>query len=254
VVVQYVDADGSISSTAVAATTDRVARVLTFNGAAATAVGASIGSAPPVRAATATATVGDGDIRFFATDGISLLTSGGVVSQVTAFKVQDRDVWTLPLTLESNDQRLSTLTRDGTFGAAAALLGSAHDAEGVIAVGGVVGNVLVRIWSSAGIRIAGRCGSSCVSNPNGAGIDSITLSPPFLGRDAGVGIGSTRAELEADVGAANNNGAADENGIVVYGDEDLLGFGDPALGAVYAQDSQCTERVVGLLFNYATAN
>jgi hypothetical protein len=161
-------------------------------------------------------------------------------------------VWTLPITLENNDQRLSTLTRDGNFGDAAALLGTAHDTEGVLVVSGI--NVLVRIWSSAGIRIAGRCNNTCVSNPNGAGIDSITLSPPFLGRDAGAGIGSTRAELEADIGAGNNNGAADSNGVVVYGDEDPLGFGDPALGVVYAQDGQCEERAVGLLFNYANPN
>jgi len=244
--VEYVDADGAIALTGAAAATDRVARVLTLNGASAAALGVSIGAAPPDTAATATVTVGDGDIRFYAADGLSLLSAGGLVTQITAFRPQDRDVWTIPLTLASDEQSLQNVDRDSTFGDAAALLGTAHDAQGVIAVGGIVGNVLVRIWASAGVRIAGRCGSNC-ANADATGIDSITLSPPFLGKDAGVGIGSSRAEVEADVGTGEG---PDSNNVVVYGDEDPLGFNDPALGVVYVQDTQCVERAAALIFNY----
>jgi hypothetical protein len=115
-------------------------------------------------------------------------------------------------------------------------------------------NTLIRIWASAGIRMVGRCPllSNC-SDPGAVQIDTITLTPPFLGRDAGVGIGSSRAEVEADVGSG---AARDDNGVVVYGDPSLTDFlqrrGATALGVVYAQDSACVERAVGLVFNYIT--
>jgi hypothetical protein len=38
------------------------------------------------------------------------------------------------------------------------------------------------------------------------------------------------------------------------GDEDPFGFGDPALGVVYVQDTQCVERAAGFIFNYFNPN
>jgi hypothetical protein len=105
--------------------------------------------------------------------------------------------------------------------------------------------VYVRIWASAGVRIAGVCLGGCGESTR---ITSITLSPPFLGKDAAVGIGSTRAEFEADVDNVQNGGAADSNGVVVYGGS------SPALGVFYAQDGSCTERVAGLVFGYVNPN
>jgi hypothetical protein len=250
ILVQYVDNDGTLSTSPAAAGTDVVARVLTLDGAAANGFGATIGQAPPERAATTTATLdGGGELRFFAEDGGSIVVADGVVTQITAFKAQPGNVWTLPLTLENDSQSLSTLTRGRTFADAAAVLGGAHDAQGVVSVP-VLGNTLVRIWAAAGVRIAGRCSSNC-ANPNATQIDSITLSPPYFGRDGGVGIGSTRAALEADIGTG---AGPDENGLVVYGDPSVSDFllrrGDTALGVAYAQDSDCVERVVGLVFNY----
>lgn len=77
----------------------------------------------------------------------------------------------------------------------------------------------------------------------------IALSPPFLGRDAGVG--STRASWRPTLARATTAARRRGNGVVVNGSEDPLGVRDPALGVVYAQDSQCEEHAAGLLFNYA---
>jgi hypothetical protein len=70
------------------------------------------------------------------------------------------------------------------------------------------------------------------------------VSPPFFGKDAGVGIGSTRADLEADVGTG-----AEDGDVIVYGNPGLFGTGD-ALGVVYVVDSQCVERAAAFVFNY----
>ena len=129
-----------------------------------------------------------------------------------------------------------------------ALLGSAFDTTGVLTIAGRFGSVdvQVRIWAAAGIRVAGAGDGACGEN---TAISSITLSPPFLGKDGTVGIGSTRAEVEADVGAGTVSGD-----VVVYGDEDPFGLGDPALGVVYVEDTQCVERAAALVFNYFDPN
>ncbi len=38
------------------------------------------------------------------------------------------------------------------------------------------------------------------------------------------------------------------------GDEDAFRLGDPALGVVYVQDSQCVERAGAFIFNYVNPN
>ena len=219
--------------------------MLSLDGATATGLGTAIGQAPPAAASTATVAITGGEIRFHGPDGLSALMVDGRVSQFTAFKPQTTNNWTIPLTLEDNDQKLGTLTRGSTFAAAATLLGSAHDATGQVVVASPIGPITaqVRIWASAGIRIVGTCLGACSES---TAITSITLSPPFLGKDGTVGIGASRADLELDVGDPENGGAPDSAGVVVY-----KGAGrTPALGGVFAEGSACVERVGGFVFGY----
>ena len=246
-VFQYVDADGALTTEPAAAGADVLSRVLTLADSTATATnGAAIGGAVPDGIPTASAPVGDGEIRFFGPGGLQLLVdSSGDVAQLGAFLPQTANAWTLPITLESDDQALSTLVKGSTFAEANALLGDAFDANGVVDAGGFIGNVQVRIWSSSGVRIAGLCGRDPCSDTTE--ISSITLSPPFFGKDGSVGIGATRAEVELDVGTGTEDG-----NVIVYGDSS--GFGDPALGVIYVQDTDCVERAAAFIFGYVSLN
>jgi hypothetical protein len=248
--VQYVDGDGTIEQAPSPTGSDVLARVLTLPGAAASAAnGAQIGEPPPNATPTARVAVGAGEMLFFAPAGLSvLLDDAGDVVQLTAYRAQDRDIWTLPLVLRSDEQSLGGVARGATFAELADVLGDAPDATGVVTLSRGAGQVFVqvRIWASAGIRVAGLCdGGVCNESTE---ISSITVSPPFLGRDQALGIGSTRAEVDAAVGTT---GSLDGN-VVVYGEPDLFGFGDPALGVVFVQDTQCVERAAAFVMNYVS--
>ncbi|MFZ9890008.1 MAG: hypothetical protein ACO3JL_21130, partial [Myxococcota bacterium] len=240
--IQYVDADGSLSTSPSASQQDKVARVLTLAGSDATAQtpSASIGAAAPSAAPTAVIAVGDGEVRYFGPQGIALgVGSDGKVTQISAFRVQDRDVWTLPLVLSADGQKLSTLQRGSTFADAVAVLGDGWDGTGEINLGFL--RYQARVWYAAGVRIVGRCATSGCDEQTP--ISSFTLTPPFGGADEGIGIGATRGELEAHLGESGT----DDGDVVVYGQSSASG---DALGVIYVKDTDCVEYVAGFVFNY----
>jgi len=159
---------------------------------------------------------------------------------VTAFKPQAGDVWTLPIGLAADAQDIGGLGRGSTFGAFAERLGDAWDTTGEITLAGGFIRVQVRIWAAAGVRIAGTCSRGACDETTT--VSNVTLSPPFVGQDGSLGIGATRADLEASVGTG-----ADDDGVIVYGEPSQTG---DALGVVYVRDTQCVERAAAFVFNY----
>lgn len=239
---QYVDADGTLSTSPSASSQDKVARVLTLAGVTASAQSpsATLGAAAPSSSPTAVVPVGSGAVRYYGPEGISLGVDGdGQVTQIGAFRAQDRDVWTLPLTLRADGQELSTLARGSSFADATAILGDDWDGTGEINLGFL--RYQARVWYAAGVRIVGRCATSGCDEQTT--ISSFTLSPPFGGTDDGIGIGSSRAQLEAHLGETGT----DEGDIVYYGTSSATG---DALGVVYVKDADCVEYAAGFVFNY----
>jgi hypothetical protein len=251
VLVQYVDADGTLSTEPAASSSDVVARIVTVTGANAAAGTARLGELAPTVEGATVADVGDGEIRFSRVAGRSFLVdAAGVLTQIAAFKPQTGDlgnpgIWTLPIGLANDAQDLNNLGRGATFADFDALLGSDWDTTGEIGL--VLATVQVRIWASAGIRIAGVCegGFAAVCDET-TPVSNVTLTPPFFGRDGALGIGATRAEIEAETGTGTVDG-----GVVVYGDPSPSG---DALGVVYVQDSACVDRAAAFVFNYFNPN
>lgn len=239
---QYVDADGTLSTSPSASSQDKVARVLTLAGSTATAQSpsATLGAAAPSSSPTAVVPVGAGEVRYYGPEGISLGVDGdGQVTQIGAFRAQDRDVWTMPLTLRADGQKLSTLARGSSFADATAILGDAWDGTGEINLG--ILRYQARVWYSAGVRIVGRCAPSGCDEQTP--ISSFTLTPPFGGTDGNIGIGSTRTQLEAHLGESGT----DDGDVVYYGSSSAMG---DALGVVYVKDADCVEYAAGFVFNY----
>jgi hypothetical protein len=249
IVVQYVDNDGSLSTTQTAGPVDVVARVLTLNGATASSTSPAMSVGGATAASPGAATSGDvGGVSVYHTTGISALTNAaGSVTSLIAFKPQvSAAAWTLPLTLtdDKSTQSLGSLTPAGqSFAQAEAVLGDAYDAQGEIQVNNFI-RLFVRIYASTGIRLAGICNGGCSEN---TAISQITVSPPFLGTTTGgVGIGSPRTDVEGVV-----TSTATDGDVTSYGNTSPFGGG--GLGVVYIEDSFCVERAAAYVLNYVEA-
>ncbi|HEY4223788.1 MAG TPA: hypothetical protein VGO62_20670 [Myxococcota bacterium] len=236
--VQYVDGDGTFDAASGAgANTDVIARIQTLPGASLTA---------PSVLATGSYSAGGGTVSFDAAKGVEEISdAGGALQSLVLFQPQPGDNWGshLALNLSPDHESLGSLSLGDTFGDAIALLGDNFDADGTTEIDvGITITVRIVIWASTGIRLAGICQHACDDNVT---LNSIDLAPPFLGVDgSGVGLGASKADLEAELGAGDG---PDSNGITVYGS---TGLQHKPLGVLYVQDSQCTERVATVIMGY----
>jgi hypothetical protein len=250
IVVLYVDNDGTLSlSDQEAGPVDVVARVLTLSGATAASTTPAMSVGGAAAASPGASASGDfGGFSVYHASGVAALTNaaGGVTSLV-AFKPQaTAAAWTLPLTLtdNKNTQALGSLSPgDQSFADAESVLGAAYDAQGEVQVNGFL-RLFVRIYSSTGIRLAGICSGACSANTT---ISQITVSSPFLGTTSGgVGIGSSRADVQSVVTSTPTEGD-----VTSYGNTNPIGGG--GLGVFYIEDTQCVERAAGYVLNFVNA-
>lgn len=180
-----------------------------------------------------------------ASDGLSVVSSEGVVTAVALFKPLAQGRWDLPVdvTAAAVGQGDGRLAVGAKLSAADSALGTEWDAQGIIEVNAFV-KVLVRIYASYGIRVAASCplfGGSC--DASSATIQQIILSPPFVGATAGgIRLGSAEESFTAAFGAGTPSEESDE--LLIYG------TGSRNLGVAYVTDASCTRRAAALLLNF----
>jgi hypothetical protein len=246
--VQYVDMDG-VYDALTAKQSDAVARIIAGPEAHATYGDVIIGEPLPAGTAGSRTDITGGAVIFQASEGMEILVDDDdTVVGLVAYKPQTSDKWTLALNLTPTGGSLGSLTTgSSTFADAASVLGTAYDSQGVatVEVSFFTQDVFIRTWAALGVRLAGLCDGSC-SNPNSITISSITVTPPFLGKDGAVGLGAPRADVDDLLGV---NGNEDDNGITVYGPSDL---GDSPLGVAYMTDTQCEDRAATFIVGYAS--
>jgi hypothetical protein len=264
-VFSYVDDQSAGVMDGTANGADGLARVsATSNANASTSEGAAIGdlrtdALADMGAETSSSYTVPGDsggqADFFYNVGLSFLSLNGTVAGITAARPLGADHFGLVLDLAGSKLGAGgtevvadfPLLRAGTaFSALDAKLGTAFDVEGDLTSGG--NTYFLRIYAAAGIRFAGLCdGTDC----SGANIQSIVLSSPFLGKDSnGIGLGSTRAEVEAlyTVDSVQTDATSGAEMTVYEGDG--LVVGNLKFGVIYAENSSCVERVAALVLNY----
>lgn len=179
-----------------------------------------------------------------ASDGLSVVSTGGVVTTVALFRPQALSRWDLSVDVPAAaiGTAPSRLAYGEDLSEADDVLGTNWDAQGLIEVNALV-RVLVRIYASYGIRVAALCpiGGSC--NAGNATIQQIVLSPPFVGgTSSGLHLGSAEAGFTAAFGA----------GVPSEQSEDLLVYelGARDLGVAYVRDASCTRRAAALLLGF----
>lgn len=179
-----------------------------------------------------------------AADGMALVSdASGTVANLTLFKPQAADLW--GLSVDVANARIGSgntaLGKNDTFAEADAALGTAYDQQGMTEVN-FLADAQVRIYGAFGVRIAGVCTSNTPCSPQTT-IQSIVLSPPFLGETAdGLGLGASQAEIEAVYGQGSPS--PDNADLLVY----ELGNND--LGVVYIEDEACVRRAAALVLAY----
>ncbi|MCP4503327.1 MAG: hypothetical protein GY822_25610 [Deltaproteobacteria bacterium] len=232
---------------------DIIARVLTHAGSTATSSrGASIGGGRIDGFGNFTNhtsfPLGDALFDFDHTMGIGFRSKNNVIEQFLAYLPQDDSRWGMDIDL----QGLALVNGDTTFSAgnrdlndANAFFGTAHDVQGEIDIGSNLAEVHTRSYASTGIRFADICP---LGNCND--IETVVLSPPFVGKDStGLGIGSTQAEFEAQMGAATGYSGEEpvqEDNVHLYG-------ADQELAVLYVQDESCIKRVAAIILGFVEA-
>lgn len=126
-----------------------------------------------------------------------------------------------------------------------ATFGDAPDAEGETAV--TIGtnnvNLVVLSYSALGLRFSG--GATQIQSGDSRRILSTIVSIPFQGRDSnGIGIGSSRAEMNAAFGPPVGTETG-ESGVTLH----RYLTGNRKTGVVYAEDSTCVERIAMIALN-----
>lgn len=178
-------------------------------------------------------------------EGVSLLSDDvGTVTSVTLFTPQSEDRWGLPIDVVTAriGEGNGAFGNSDSFAEGDVALGTAWDQQGVTNLVPFVLDAQARIYSAFGVRIAGTCSAGqCDASST---VSSIAISPPFFGRTAeGIGIGSTRAEVEAAYGAGM--ASAERPSLFRYNTSGSLD-----VGIAYVPDESCVERVVGIVLNY----
>jgi hypothetical protein len=241
-------ADGSSQS-------DRVARIVTLpNSNVVTNANISIGDS---RAAALSATTGvpttyesgSATFDFYGALGLQFVSSGGGVTRLVLFKPQAVDGWgnsvdLLNGSLASLTNASDTLVLDSDdFGDVSDFFGDNFDAEGIYEVqeGIVTVKIWIRIYAAFGLRFAGVCSLFGSCDPN-TDISSIVISDPFAGvDDNGLGLGSTRQDIEAEIGS----GSEEEPGFYVYDSQ-------KDLGVYYMESANCEETAASFVLNYVS--
>lgn len=179
-----------------------------------------------------------------ASDGLSVVSSDGVVTSVALFKPQSAAGWNVPVdpAVAALGQGPSRIAIGSTLASADALLGTSWDVQGRVDFNQFL-RVMVRSYVAFGIRIVASCPLAGPCAANNANIQQIALSPPFVGATSqGIRLGSSEADVVQVYGAGTPS--QDNENLLVY---DL---GNNDLGIAFVTDTSCVRRVAGLVLGY----
>ncbi len=185
-----------------------------------------------------------------ASDGQSVTSdAGGLVTAVALFAPQTSARWDLPIDIAGAaiGAAPAELAVGDDLDVADGVLGSAYEAQGIVAVDiGITDlDFLVRIYAAFGVRVVARCPLSGSCDPSNAEVQQIILSPPFVGSSSGgLGIGSAEPAFVTALGAGEVSSESDD--LMKY-----EGGGGEPLGVAYITDSACERRAAALLLNYS---
>jgi len=226
---------------------DVLARVVVLeDGTASTSAGTSLGDTRAAAvAAEATSVTHDRSgltLDFSPSKGLLVVSRGGNVVGITLARAQDADYWSLPIDLPEGVVGGITIG-DATFNDVTDVLGDGFDAESRVSFAGPIGDVFarVRIYPALGVRLVGVCLFGACGT--GSDVSQIALSPPYMGLTSDaipVGIGSSRADVDAALGTGETN----EDGITVYDTQ------PEAVGVVFTQAEDCVERAAAIILGY----
>jgi hypothetical protein len=266
IAVSYVDDVVSQAFQGAVSASDVVAKVSTLEGAvASTAQGAAVGETRTAALAdmsgetsanytVSAATNTQADL--FYQIGLSLLSSDGDVISMTAATPLGADHYGLAMDLLDQEVgSISASVLDGTsFSSLDGILGTGYDADGFLdsAVSGASADVRVRIYANAGIRLAGLCDSGAPACADSK-VSNIVLTSPFMGTDNnGIGLGSTKSEIEAQYTLDSTETDA-QTGQTLHIYEGAGGILlDRFFGVLYIQGSDCEERAAAFVLNYVS--
>ena len=254
--IEYVAADqtGNISENT--SSNDKVARIVTLsNSNAQTDDGSTIGDlrseviANQSGASYESYQRGAYTFDFYGSSGLQYVFRDDSLVSIALFRPQSVDGWGLGMDLmeaqilSADGQDVLLETGSSDFNDVSDVLGSGFDSEGVFEIqqGIATIRVWIRVYAAFGLRFAGICSlfGSCDED---AELSSIVVSSPFMGVDAnGLGLGSSREEVEASVGEGNE----EEPSFYVYS-------GQNDLGVYYSEDLECEEAASSFLLDYVS--
>ncbi len=203
---------------------------------------------------------GNDALRFWY-GGHSLLLQDGVTTALSVFAPQSPS-GTLGLALDlagggiggvqvrHTDIASVPVASGSTLTAVRAVFGLTPEADGelTVTIASSDVDVLLLSYSVLGVRFSGLASQYSGFPPEPVEGDArkvftAFLTPPFAGTDSGIGLGSTRAEIETRFGAAY---AVDQDGDRSM---DKYQAGSRRFGVVYVENSACVERAGLIVVN-----